>query len=175
MKNLHSNIIVISMPYRSDLPMSSCVNKEVSVFNMKLEKCLKSFNDVSLIKTKCCKGNFTWYGVHLNSLGKVNVVSQIMKCIHTMINKEIRAPIKLDWRTEHDTADSEITEPGSTHAPPTLEANTLDMPVDGDVTGMGPDYVSTASPVSPESRVNTFDKHTSRKPITKSLDFLWQD
>jgi hypothetical protein len=45
--NLHSNI-VISMPYRCDLPISSYVNKEISLFNKKLEKSLKSFNGVSL-------------------------------------------------------------------------------------------------------------------------------
>jgi hypothetical protein len=40
MNNLHSNIIVISMPYRCDLPMSSYVKKEILLFNKKLEKCL---------------------------------------------------------------------------------------------------------------------------------------
>jgi hypothetical protein len=51
MNNLHSNIIVINVPYRHDLPMWSCLNKEILSFSKKLEKCLKSFNSVSLIKT----------------------------------------------------------------------------------------------------------------------------
>jgi hypothetical protein len=58
--------------------------------------------------------------MHLNILGNGNLVRQIMEGIHTMINREVKAPIKLDWRIEHDTDDSEITELGSTHAPPTL-------------------------------------------------------
>jgi hypothetical protein len=36
--------------------------------------------------------------MHLNNLGKSNVASQIVKCIHTMINKVVKTPIKLDWR-----------------------------------------------------------------------------
>jgi hypothetical protein len=117
--------------------------------------------------------------MYLNRLGKVNLVRQIMKyntiqykCIHTIINREVKEPIELDWRTEHVTVHSEIIELGSIHAPPTLEANTLDKAVDGDVTGMGLDYVSLASP---ESRVSTFDKHTRRKPVMRSSNFLWED
>jgi hypothetical protein len=72
-----------------------------------------------------------------------------MKGIHATINKGVKAPIKLDWRIEHYTDDSEITELGSTHAPP---------PADGDVTGMSSDYV---------------DKCTRRKPTARSLDSLW--
>jgi hypothetical protein len=126
MNNLHSNIIVVNVPHRYDLPMSSCVNREVSLFNKKLEKCLKSLNCVSLIATDCFRENFTKHGMHLNSLGKSNVSRQIVKCIHTMINKEVKAPIKLDWRTEYDTVDSDVIEMGSTYASPVLGANTVD-------------------------------------------------
>jgi hypothetical protein len=72
MNNLHSNIINI-MSYRSDLPMSSCVNKEVSLFNKKIDKCCKSFNGVSLIRANCSIEKFTRHGIHLNSLGIGNV------------------------------------------------------------------------------------------------------
>jgi hypothetical protein len=58
MNNLHSNIFVISMPYRRDLPMPWYVNKEMSLFIKKLEKCLKSFNCVSLIKTYYTRENY---------------------------------------------------------------------------------------------------------------------
>jgi hypothetical protein len=90
-----------------------------------------------------------------------------MNCIHNIINKEVKAPIKLDWRIDHDTFDSEIVELVSTHSQPMQEDNTLDKTDDGGVAGMGPDFMSLALP---ESSVNTFDKCTRRKPIT-SLGF----
>jgi hypothetical protein len=65
MNSLHTNIIVISIPHRRDLPMVLHVNKEISSFNKKLENCLKSFNAVSLIKTNCSRDNFTRLGKYL--------------------------------------------------------------------------------------------------------------
>jgi hypothetical protein len=53
------------MAYSRDLPMWLCVNKEISSFNKKLEKCLKSFNGVSLIKTDYARDNFTRLGMYL--------------------------------------------------------------------------------------------------------------
>jgi uncharacterized protein YceH (UPF0502 family) len=64
--------------------------------------------------------------MHLNSLGKLNVSRQIVKCIHTLINKEAKAPIKLDWRTEYDTTVSDVMEVDSTYASLVLGANTVD-------------------------------------------------
>jgi hypothetical protein len=82
------------------------MNKEISLFIKKLEKCLKSFNGVSLIKTNYTRENSTGPVMYLNDLSKVNVVRQIMKNIHTTMNKEEKAPIELDWRTECDLVDS---------------------------------------------------------------------
>jgi hypothetical protein len=85
------------------------VNREVSLFNKKFEKYPKPFNCVSLIMTDCFRENFTRHGMHLNSLGKLNVSRQIVKCIHTMINKEVKTPIKLGWGTEYDTVDGDVS------------------------------------------------------------------
>jgi hypothetical protein len=148
------------------------VNKEISSFSKKLEKCLKSFNGVSLIKTNYARDNFTRLGIYLNSLGKVNVVRQIMECICTTINREVKAPIRLDWRT--DMVDIKMIESGLAHATVTLEADTLDKTADGDMTRLGSE-VSLASSVSPRPRVNTLDKRTRRKPVMRSSDFLWED
>ena len=112
MNNIHTNIIVVNVPHRCDLPMSSGVNREVSSFNRKLEKCLKSFNCVTLIKTSSSRENFTKHGMHLNNLGKSNVASQIVKCIHTMINKVVKTPIKLDWKADSCKEDLAVSSSG---------------------------------------------------------------
>jgi hypothetical protein len=148
------------------------VNKEISSFNKKLQKCLKSFNGVSLIKTDYARDNFTRLGMYLNSLGKVNVARQIMECIYSMINREVKAPISLDWK--RDMVDSKMTESGPAHATVTLEADTLDKTADGDTTRLRSE-VSLVSSVSPRPTTNTLDKRTRRKPMMRSSDFLWED
>ena len=99
---------------------------------------------MTLIKTSSSRENFTKHGMHLNNLGKSNVASQIVKCIHTMINKVVKTPIKLDWRAECDEAVNDPNEICIT-------------------------YTSTAVVV------NTAAKRIRRKPITRSMDFLWED
>jgi hypothetical protein len=69
--DLHTNIIVVNVPYRYDLPVSSSINRELSIFNKKLEKCLKSVNCITLITTNCIRTNFTKHGMHLYNIGKL--------------------------------------------------------------------------------------------------------
>jgi hypothetical protein len=152
--------------------MLSHVNKEISSFNKKLEKCLKSFNGVSLIKTNYSRDNFTRFGKNLNSLGKVNVARQIMEYICTTINIEAKAPIRLNWRM--NTAESKVTEDSPAPTTLTLEADSLEKTTGGDTSRLGFN-VSLASQVMPKSRVNSLDKRIRRKPVTRSTDFLWEN
>jgi hypothetical protein len=43
--NSHTNVILMRVPYRYDLHINSCVNKEVTVFNRKLRKQMKVFEN----------------------------------------------------------------------------------------------------------------------------------
>jgi hypothetical protein len=172
MKNLHTNIIVISMPQRRDLPTLSHMNKEISLFNKKLEKCLKSCNGVSLIKTNCSRDNFSRLSKNFNSLDKVNVARQIMECIYTIINRKAKAPITLNRRM--NMVESKMTEDSPASTTLTLEANSMQKTADGDMTRLGFN-VSLASQVMPKTRANTLDKRIRRKPVTRSTDFLWEN
>jgi hypothetical protein len=149
--------------------MSSYVNREVSLFNMKLEKSLNPLNCMSLIMTDCFRENFTKHGMHLNSLSKLNVSRQIVKCVHTMINKEVRTLIKLGWRTEYETVDCDASEVGSVYASPASEV-TEHNTVDSDVIEMGPTYAPIAASVL---GADILDKCTRRKSMSRSSDFLW--
>lgn len=84
--------------------------------------------------------------MRLNSLGKSNVSKQIVKCTGTTINKIVKVPIKLDWRTEYDISSNEVTE--------------MDL---------------TSAALSAAGTDNTLDKRIRRKPVTRSTDFLWED
>jgi hypothetical protein len=117
--------------------------------------------------TDCFRENFTKHGMHLNSLGKLNVSRQIVKCVHTIINKEVKTPIKLGWRTEYETADCEVSELGSVYESPISEV-TEHNKVDSDALEMGPTY---APPAASVLGADILDKHTRRKPVSMSSDF----
>jgi hypothetical protein len=48
--NSHTNIILMSVPHRHDLPEWSCVNSEVKTFNRKLVKLMKPHKHVIVVK-----------------------------------------------------------------------------------------------------------------------------
>ena len=79
--NSHSkiNIHIIAMTplQRYDLPVSSCVNKEIQVFNRKLHKLLKDMHHVTIIETNLTRNEFTQHGLHMNSLGKEDIAKII--------------------------------------------------------------------------------------------------
>jgi hypothetical protein len=126
--------------------MSSGVNREVSLFNKKLEKCL-TFNCMTIISDDWPRKNYTKHGMHLNRLGKSNMVKQIVKFIYSSIDKVAKAPIELDWKNEYNTSVNEVME--------------------NDLIGV--------SLVAEAVTVNNVDKRTRRKPVTRSSDFLWEN
>jgi RNase H-fold protein (predicted Holliday junction resolvase) len=62
-----TNIIVMGITHRYDLLINSCVNNEIKVFNRKLRKQLKAFDNASLIEVHSETDQFTRHGLHLNS------------------------------------------------------------------------------------------------------------
>jgi capsular polysaccharide biosynthesis protein len=73
----NTNIIVVITPHRHDLQKTSCVNKEVEVFNRKLHKIIKTVDNVDLLQTKLSRNDFTRHGLHLNISGKGNIAHLI--------------------------------------------------------------------------------------------------
>jgi len=68
--NDHTNIILMNVPSRYDLPNSISVNRNISALNRKLQKLVKVFPDMSFLKTDKDRNLFTNHGLHLNKLGK---------------------------------------------------------------------------------------------------------
>jgi lysophospholipase L1-like esterase len=66
----NTNVIIINAPHRFDLEESSCVNKEVKVFNRKLNKIVKRYNHIKLIDMSDKRGHYTQHGLHMNKTGK---------------------------------------------------------------------------------------------------------
>jgi len=66
----NTNILTLAAPHRHNLQQTSCINKEIQVFNRKLHKIFKVRDNVSLIDTDLHRDNFTQHGLHLNTVGK---------------------------------------------------------------------------------------------------------
>jgi hypothetical protein len=77
----------------------------------------------------------------------------------------------LDWRTECDLVDSNITELGLSYTPPTLDVDTLIRRVDNDTTRMC-SVVQLLSSVLSNLRTSILDKCTRRKRVTRNTDFF---
>jgi hypothetical protein len=47
--NNNTNIILLDVPHRYDLDVTSCVNKEVTVFNRMLQKIMKRYQHTKIL------------------------------------------------------------------------------------------------------------------------------
>jgi len=57
--NSNTNIILLCVPHHHDLPSSSCVNNKIATFNRKLNKLMKSYKHVKVLKTGLDRNLFT--------------------------------------------------------------------------------------------------------------------
>jgi hypothetical protein len=64
------NIIILDIPHRNDLIETSCVNKEIQVFNRKLRKVTKLYKHVKILEDSNNREFFTRHSMHLNKEGK---------------------------------------------------------------------------------------------------------
>ena len=93
----HTNVIVKSVPYRHDLAPNSCVNLEVEVYNRKLKKHLKVFDNTCVLKVDTDRDLFTRHGLHMNLKGKEHVAYKIINTIKVMVNRKKSVPIKMKY------------------------------------------------------------------------------
>ena len=95
----HSNIILISVPYRHDAPVYSHVNNKIKALNSKLLKLAKIFKHVNIIEPANNRLLFTKHGLHFNELGKELLSNQLVLHILSVL-EEIKVnanPITLGW------------------------------------------------------------------------------
>jgi hypothetical protein len=66
--NSHTNIVLMGVPHRFDLPDTSCVNKEVDFSNNKLMIIVKPFKLATLLKFEQKREHITRHVMHLHQL-----------------------------------------------------------------------------------------------------------
>jgi len=88
-----TNVIVMSAPYRHDLDHDSCVNKEVTVYNRKLKKHIKVFDNTKIVEVEPQRELYTSDGLHMNQSGKELMAKKIVQTVKFMLQKEKMDPI----------------------------------------------------------------------------------
>jgi len=75
-RNNQTNIILMTLTYRYDLPNSIAVNRTITSLNRKLKKTIKVFPHTYLMETDNTRSQFTSHGLHMNKLGKQLITCQ---------------------------------------------------------------------------------------------------
>jgi hypothetical protein len=97
--NNHTNIVLLSVPHRSDLMQSSCVNNVIKSLNRKLRKSMRAFNHASVLEITSDRNHFTKHGFHLNGVGKEVLSKQIVSHIYAIKDQEKNPPIIFGWNS----------------------------------------------------------------------------
>jgi len=100
-KNLeHTNVVVVvDAPHTFDLETSSCVNKEVIVFNRKLHKILKPHKYTTQINLIMERDHFTKHGLHMNGSGKDRLSGLLAsEIIELFATQPTGTPITIPWK-----------------------------------------------------------------------------
>ena len=76
-KNNHTNILLMNIPFRYDLPNSFSINKNITSLNGKLHKLVKAFQHTSFLETDNNIILFTKHGLNRSKIGKKLVSLQL--------------------------------------------------------------------------------------------------
>jgi len=93
----YTNILLLNIPYRFDLPNHSAVNKKIFMLNKKLKKLVRILPHTKFLDSNNDRQLFTRHGLHRNKLGKYLVTSQIVCHILATFQHRISPTIPLEW------------------------------------------------------------------------------
>ena len=94
----NTNVIIMNAPHRYDLEESSCVNKEIKVFNRKAKKIMKRYNHTEVIDMSANRDHYTKHGLHMNKTQKDWLTMRTAETINKLFANQQLAPITLEWK-----------------------------------------------------------------------------
>jgi hypothetical protein len=99
-ENNHTNIFVMNIPFRHDLPNGNPGNCSIISLNRKIKKVTKAFLHTRFIDVDNNRHLFTNHGFHRNKLGKQLAVHMIASCVQSLLGKKAHCPIVLEWQNK---------------------------------------------------------------------------
>jgi hypothetical protein len=88
----NTNTMTVTAPHSHDLQETSCVNKEIEVFNRKLHKVVKTADNVKIIQANLSRNVLTIQGLHLNISGKEKMAKLIRENIKKLLTRKEEMP-----------------------------------------------------------------------------------
>jgi hypothetical protein len=123
-KNYGTNILILDIHWRHDLPLFSCVNSAIEEINRKLKKIASSYNHVSFLETSLGREYFTKHGLHWNSRGKTLVMPLLSAQINKLVGKRPSTPVNLIWRENYMSGISDSSNDETTLLPSNVKVIT---------------------------------------------------
>jgi hypothetical protein len=93
----NTNIALMCVPHRHDLPNWSCVNNEVATYNRNLIKLMKPHKHVTMVRTDLDRKFFTKHGMHMNKLGKERIALEMANTVVNILLEREKV-ISLQWK-----------------------------------------------------------------------------
>jgi hypothetical protein len=84
LKTSNTNVILLEALLRYDLPLSSCVNTEVKLFNKRMLSLMTPFSHVKVVSTPTEREHHTRHGLHLSKKGKHWITDNLVKEIRNV-------------------------------------------------------------------------------------------
>jgi lysophospholipase L1-like esterase len=88
-----NHVTVMGAPHQYDLSQTSCVNQEMNVFNRKLCKYLRAYNNTQIVEVDLNRVYYTRHDLHLNCKGKELIAKKIAWAIQDKLTAHKYAPI----------------------------------------------------------------------------------
>ena len=72
----------------------------MKVYNRKLKKHLKVFDNTCVLEVNTDRDLFTKHGLHMNLKGKEQIACKIVKTIKAMLNEKKSVPIRMKYKED---------------------------------------------------------------------------
>jgi len=108
-----TNVILLEAPTRYDLPLSSCVNTEVKLFNKRMRGLMTPFSHIKVMSMSTERGQHTRHGLHLTKKAKNFIADNLVKEIRKPHQPfQSNPPIAVQWKVTKEEIPQQ-TIPGS--------------------------------------------------------------
>ena len=184
----NTNVILLEAPLRYDLPLSSCINIEVKLFNKRMRGLMTPFSRVKVVSTSTEREHHTRHGLHLNKRGKHWVADNLVREIRNLyLPLNLKPPIVLQWNeikkntTQQVNPATSMRMCGDTEPPSPDEMQTSGWIIgvrgaQDEESNQHPNLTSEQTQTVPPQQVKVPNRVSSRQKkmtSTKLNDFLW--
>jgi len=90
--------MMVTAPHIYDLQETSCMKKQIEVFNGKMHKVVKTADNAKRIQANLNRNDFTLHGLQLNISGKEKMAKLIEENIKILMLRKEETPFILKWK-----------------------------------------------------------------------------